>query len=116
VTQLALAEFHPFEAAGRRFLYLVPSAAVFGLDEASGAVLDALAESPRSAGEIATALAGRFDEGIVQQTIVELAWRAGDSSGRGSGAGGSQAAAPDPAPDHRPQRHQQVQPRLHLLL
>src|SRR5262245_35546125 len=46
VTQLALAEFHPFEAAGRRFLYLVPSAAVFGLDEASGAVLDTLAESP----------------------------------------------------------------------
>ena len=73
MTQLALAEFHPFEAAGRRFLYLVPSAAVFGLDDASGAVLDTLAESPRSAGEIATALAGRFDEAIVQQTIVELA-------------------------------------------
>ncbi len=73
MTQLALAEFHPFEAAGRRFLYLVPSAAVFGLDDASGAVLDTLAASPRSAGEVATALAGRFDEALVQQTIVELA-------------------------------------------
>jgi len=26
---LGLHEFHPFEAAGRRYLYLVPSAAVF---------------------------------------------------------------------------------------
>jgi len=73
MTQLALAEFHPFEAAGRRYLYLVPSAAVFGLDEASGAVLDMLAESPRSASEVATALSGRFEEAVVQQTIVELA-------------------------------------------
>jgi len=73
VTQLALAEFHPFEAAGRRFLYLVPSAAVFGLDDASGAVLDTLAAKPRSAGEVASALAGRFDEALVQQTLVELA-------------------------------------------
>jgi hypothetical protein len=30
---IGLREFHSFEAAGRRFLYLVPSAAVFALDD-----------------------------------------------------------------------------------
>ena len=30
---LGLGEFHAFGAAGQRFLYLVPSAAVFALDE-----------------------------------------------------------------------------------
>ena len=37
---LGLREFHPFEAAGRRYLYLVPSAAVFALDDCSEAILD----------------------------------------------------------------------------
>ena len=33
MSQLQLREFHSFEAAGQRFLYLVPSAAVFALDD-----------------------------------------------------------------------------------
>ena len=38
MSTIALREFHTFEAAGRRFLYLVPSAAVFalGADQGSG--------------------------------------------------------------------------------
>ena len=48
MTSIALREFHPFEAAGRRFLYLVPSAAVFALDDCSSAVLDSLADGPRA--------------------------------------------------------------------
>ena len=36
---LAPREFHLFQAAGRDFLYLVPSAAVFALDDATSAVL-----------------------------------------------------------------------------
>ena len=40
--RLATREYHPFEAAGRQFLYMAPSAAVFGIDETSAAVLDAL--------------------------------------------------------------------------
>ena len=111
MTQLALAEFHPFEAAGRRYVYLVPSAAVFGLDEASGAVLDTLAELPRSASEVATALrplrgvGGAADDRGTGR-------RAGYPVGGGarSGAGELQAGAADPAPDDRAQRHQQVQP------
>ena len=39
---LARREAHAFEAAGQRFLYLVPSAAVFAVDECSQAVLDLL--------------------------------------------------------------------------
>ena len=38
--QLGARELHPFEAAGQPFLYLVPSAAVFALDDAADAVLD----------------------------------------------------------------------------
>ena len=34
---VGLREFHSFEAAGQRFLYLVPSAAVFALDDCSAA-------------------------------------------------------------------------------
>jgi uncharacterized protein len=73
MTRLTLAEFHPFEAAGRRFLYLVPSAAVFGLDQVSDAIIGALAESPRTAGELATLLAPQISEAEVQQALVELA-------------------------------------------
>ena len=47
MTSIALREFHPFEAAGRRFLYLVPSAAVFALDDCSSAIVDSLANGPR---------------------------------------------------------------------
>ena len=42
MSQLQLREFHSFEAAGQRFLYLVPSAAVFALDDCSAAVLETI--------------------------------------------------------------------------
>ena len=44
--ELELREFHPFEAAGHQFVYLVPSAAVFRLDSATSKVLGALEEGP----------------------------------------------------------------------
>ena len=37
-------EFHLFQAAGRDFLYLVPSAAVFALDAPTSAVLRVVTE------------------------------------------------------------------------
>src|SRR5438045_3472556 len=40
----AAREHHRFEAAGRPFVYLVPSAAIFELDEASDSVLRTLVE------------------------------------------------------------------------
>src|ERR1700728_1140740 len=39
-----LGEFHEFSGGGRRFLYTVPSAGIFELDDASAAVLALLAQ------------------------------------------------------------------------
>lgn len=70
--RLALGEFHAFEAAGERFLYLVPSAAVFALDEQSRAVLDALADGPLDEDTLAARLADRFDGASLAATVSEL--------------------------------------------
>lgn len=69
---LALREFHPFEAYGARFLYMVPSAGIFRLDEVGGAVLDALADGPRAQGALVSELAGRFGAARVRETIEDL--------------------------------------------
>ena len=47
-----LGEFHTFEAAGRRFLYLVPSGGIFEIDPIAGAALDCVAKGERSRDEI----------------------------------------------------------------
>ena len=65
-------EFHLFQAAGRDFLYLVPSAAVFALDEPTSAVLAAVCEKPLSDEAVVAALAGRFDAEAVRTAIREL--------------------------------------------
>jgi uncharacterized protein len=69
---LAVREFHLFHAAGRDFVYLVPSAAVFALDEPTSAVLRVLAEAPRPEEAVVSALADRLDEAIVRGAIAEL--------------------------------------------
>ena len=65
-------EFHLFQAAGRDFLYLVPSAAVFALDEPTSAVLGAVCEKPSSDEGVVSALASRFDAETVRTAIREL--------------------------------------------
>jgi uncharacterized protein len=72
MSSIALREFHSFEAAGRRFLYLVPSAAVFALDDCSAAVIDALNGGPKPVEDVTRDLAGRFDVAEVNDTIAEL--------------------------------------------
>jgi len=69
---LALREFHPFEARGARYLYMVPSAGIFRMDGPSNAILDTLANGPVSKGELVGALSE--DHGIdrVIETIDEL--------------------------------------------
>jgi len=69
---LARREFHLFQAAGRDFLYLVPSAAVFALDEATSAVLRVVSESTLSDEGVVQVLAGRFDAQSVRAAIAEL--------------------------------------------
>jgi uncharacterized protein len=66
-------EHHRFEAAGRPFVYLVPSAAVFGLDQGADLVLGALAAQPRTREELLSTLAGRLSEPEIDDTMAELA-------------------------------------------
>jgi uncharacterized protein len=72
MTRLTTGEFHRFRAAGREFLYLVPSAAVFGLDDAARDVLETLGDGPRTREEIVPALSGRWPASDIEETIIEL--------------------------------------------
>jgi uncharacterized protein len=69
---LGLGEHHPFEAAGRRFVYLVPSAAIFALDELTGTIVDALGAGPLVREALVAALAPRFGAAQVATAIDEL--------------------------------------------
>ena len=72
VEQLALREFHTFEAAGQKFLYLVPSAGIFRIDAASSAILDLLSWGPRAPGEVVNSLSDRFPAERVHDGLTEL--------------------------------------------
>src|SRR3954465_806194 len=65
VTAWAAREHHRFDAAGRPFVYLVPSAGIFELDDAAASLLRALAERPRTREELSA-----FDD--VDDAIAEL--------------------------------------------
>ena len=69
---LGLREFHTFEAAGEKFLYLVPSAGIFRIDPASSAVLDLLSYGPHAPGEIVNSLSDRFPADRLQEGLTEL--------------------------------------------
>ena len=68
---LHLREFHRFHAAGREFLYLVPSAAVFALDKTATAVISALEEMPVTRPDL---VKRSVERGLadVEETIDEL--------------------------------------------
>ena len=70
--ELELREFHSFEAVGQRFVYLVPSAAIFRLDEAAAAVLDALTGGPRTLASLAEELAPRLPREAFTEALQEL--------------------------------------------
>lgn len=71
-TLLAQREFHPFEAGGETFVYLVPSAAVFHLDAPSRAVLRALDAGPADERGLVASLDGAHDAAEVRGSIAEL--------------------------------------------
>ncbi|MEZ5285507.1 MAG: radical SAM protein [Vicinamibacterales bacterium] len=71
-TRLRLAEFHPFEASGQRFAYMVPSAAVFALDDCATAIEGVLRDGPRSISEIVSALDGSFTAAEVWDSLGEM--------------------------------------------
>ena len=71
-TVVRLGEFHTFEASGERFGYMVPSAAVFAFDACASAVTGALADGPRTIGDLTAALEPRFRPDEVWDTLGEL--------------------------------------------
>ena len=70
---LGLGEFHRFDAAGQPFLYLVPSAAVFGLDPAAAAVLAALDAGPKTRDELVRELAPDAPAAEIDDALGDLA-------------------------------------------
>jgi uncharacterized protein len=73
MTALSLLEHHRFEAAGRPFVYLVPSAAVFALDPAGDAIMGLLENGPLAPDQVVQALAPTFGIQEVAASIQELA-------------------------------------------
>lgn len=69
---LARGEYHAFKAEGTTFLYLVPSAAIYRLDDASRAVLDALGDETVAPQALATAVSVEYPETEVRAAIEEL--------------------------------------------
>ena len=56
MTNFRLGEFHPFEGGGKKYLYLVPSGAVFELDPLAADVISQLEESERSPEQLLASL------------------------------------------------------------
>ena len=71
--RLTAGEHHRFEAAGQPFVYLVPSAAIFALDETADAIMRALTERPYTRDELIDSLAGTHDRAQLDATLIELA-------------------------------------------
>jgi uncharacterized protein len=65
-------ELHAFEAAGAPFVYLVPSAAVFRLDDASRDVLATLGDGEMAAEELVNALRDRWTPAEIGAAVTEL--------------------------------------------
>jgi uncharacterized protein len=72
LSALGLREFHPFEAGGEHFLYMVPSAGVFHVNTPSWDVLRTLDGQPMSTEELTEALADRYPPDAVADAIQEL--------------------------------------------
>jgi len=69
---LVAREHHRFEAAGRPFAYLVPSAAIFGLDPTADAVLRALTVKPQTRTSLLASFGADVTEDLVDEAIAEL--------------------------------------------
>jgi len=71
-TAITMGEFHAFEAFDARYLYMVPSAGIFRMDEVACATLDLLAEGDRTASDLIDLLSGRFGTERARETLDEL--------------------------------------------
>jgi len=68
-----LGEFHPFSGGGQDYLYLVPSGAIFALDNLSSTIIDRLNESECGKEELVSGLSAQgFAASDVEEAIEEL--------------------------------------------
>ena len=72
MTLLTTREMHRFDAAGHAFVYLVPSAAVFELDDISRNVLDALTDRLLTPEQLVGTLSNRHAISDLVTTLTEL--------------------------------------------
>src|SRR5579864_3789723 len=69
-----LGEFHSFEGAGHKFLYLVPAGAIFEVDEAVGALIDCLSGAEAPPEHLIENLVSRgLEAGDARQFLKEMA-------------------------------------------
>src|SRR5262249_17820052 len=86
MTAWAAREHHRFEAAGKPFVYLVPSAAIFELDEAADSLLRALSERPHTREELGGL--ENVDDTLAELTRVQAIALIGDGPGTERGRTG----------------------------
>jgi uncharacterized protein len=68
-----LREYHPFEAAGEKFLYLVPSGAIFALDKIGREVIDRVGEQDLYREELVQLLLDRgYERRDIESALGEL--------------------------------------------
>src|SRR5690348_7563843 len=71
MSEFRLGEFHAFSGSGRRYLYLVPSGAIFELGDAAAAVIERLKMGARTREQLVTELTAN-STGEVEEAIDEL--------------------------------------------
>ncbi len=72
MTRLGIREHHRFEAAGKPYLYLVPSAAIVGLDPAADMIMQVLMSGDKTRDDLLALADGLFSSGEVDEAIGEL--------------------------------------------
>lgn len=72
-TPYRLREYHTFDAAESRFLYLVPSGAIFALDDIGREVTECLGERERTSEELTELLLARgYERRQIESALMEL--------------------------------------------
>jgi uncharacterized protein len=68
-----LGEFHAFEGGGQQYLYLVPSGAIFALEDLSSAIINRLGDGERTEDELMGELSAQgFAQANITEAISEL--------------------------------------------
>jgi uncharacterized protein len=90
-------EFHRFNGGGHEYLYLVPSGAIFALDDLTSAIMRELGENELTLEELLSRLAAEgFAQGDVEEAVEELYQSHAIATGNGFSAELQKAPMPFP--------------------